>query len=216
MGMGLTPRSSTSPAISGIVSYQELSHQVPKKAQKLYDRAYKLAASARYAEALSLLDEATSVDPDFADAQADLAAVLLKLQRPDDAMPHLEKSLKLNPKSVASTENMAIALLMKLQPHDAELNARRAYELDRFSARPRLLLGLAMVINGKFTDDVVQVLQGAEPEFPQATLLLGRVYAGRGNIDLARTKIREYIKTQDESGREVAKEWLDALDHQQR
>ena len=52
----------------------------------------------------------------------------------------------------------------------------------------------------------------AEPVFPEASLLLGRIFASRGEIESAKLKIIEYLASPAVWGREMASEWLALLD----
>jgi hypothetical protein len=58
-------------------------------------------------------------------------------------------------------------------------------------------------------------LTQAELIFPEAGLLLGRVLAGRGEIQAAKLKILTYLASPAVWGREIASEWLALLDGKQ-
>jgi tetratricopeptide (TPR) repeat protein len=209
----IVPRRSASAGTdSATVSLQELKHQVPGKAAKEYRNAHKSFLAGDLSQAIEHFKKAIAIDPEFMDAHNDLAAVYLRRVEPDLALGSLETAIKLDPQSHVVYSNVAIAYLMKSQLGDAEIAARRTVNLDRVGNRSRLILGLVLVMQDKFTDEAAHLLDQAQAEYPQAMLLLGRLIAARGDIDGAKAKLREYLaKRTDGPGRELATEWLNTL-----
>jgi len=101
-------------------------------------------------EALKAFDKAVQIKPDDAELWAQLANVLVQLQRPDHAIPGFERALKLNPRYWYAAYNYAVLLLQserfeetlinfnlcdELQPDHATTltgRGRALYKLNRF------------------------------------------------------------------------------------
>jgi tetratricopeptide (TPR) repeat protein len=198
------------------VSLHELQHQVPGKAAKEFDRAGKATQKGNLQEAIMHLKKAVDIDPEFTDALVNLAATNLMLQHPEAAIPPLESAIKSDPQCTLAYSNLAIAYLMQNKLKDAELAARRNIDLDRSSPRSHLVLALAMVMQDKFTDEVAKLLNKAEQEFPQATLLSARVMAAHGDIAGAKEKLKEYLASNENTGRDLAQDWLNTLSNYER
>ena len=76
----------------------------------LYGRSVQLLAHGEFqAEVEALLREAHGLDPDNPDVLNNLGALLLKTNRPREAVPILERNLRLARDGVAALENLALA-----------------------------------------------------------------------------------------------------------
>jgi Flp pilus assembly protein TadD len=194
------------------VSIHELKHQVPRKAVKEYEKALKSNGAGRWEEAVGHFRNAIDIDPEFVEAHNDLAATYLRTGKADPAIPHLEKALQLDPQSSMAYSNLTVAYLLLKQPDHAEDAARRMIEIDRVSNRARFILALTLVMGNKFTDETAALLEKSEADFPQATLLLGRTLAAKGDLAGAAARVRKYLSFGEPSGRELATEWLTTLE----
>jgi hypothetical protein len=95
---------------------------------------------------------------------------------------------------------------------DAERAARQALDFERWGTRPPFILGCALVVQQKFTNEAEQSLRKAAADFPQAVLLLAPVLAAKGDFASAKDHVQRYLASGDGAGVEMANEWLRQLD----
>jgi len=196
---------------SSIVSVHQLKHSPPGKARNALNKGIKLFRKARFVEAIPWLGEAVKIDPEYTDAQNDLAAAYLKVGMPDKAIPPLLSAIKSDPHWELPYFNLVLAYIHKSEFSKAEDTARQMIGINPGSPRAGLGLGLALTLGNRFTPETQAVLTYAESVFPEATLLLGRVLAGRGEIEAARSKISTYLAGPGSWDRDIASEWLELL-----
>lgn len=199
------------PADGGIVTLQQLKHEVPGKATKEWERSEKAREKGDYAGAIAHLRKAIAIDPEFVGARNNLGAILLFSGKYQEAIPELEECIKLDPDNSLPYSNLTIAYLMKKDFEGAERAARRTNDIDRTSTRAKLVLGLTLVMEEKLTDEALNLLLRAAEDFPQARLLSARIYAARGKADEAETAIHEYLASGDTTGTDMANEWLSII-----
>jgi tetratricopeptide (TPR) repeat protein len=104
----------------------------------------------RYQEAEQRYREAIDIDPEFADALVNLAALLQA--NPAAAEPLLRRALKINPKYPGARAMLGLNFLSAGQEHDATVALRKALKI---SPRDHLaLLGLAHIarVEGRFDE----------------------------------------------------------------
>jgi len=207
--MPVVPRTPGSRQRDGAtVSIYELKHEISRKAWSEYEKAHKFLAADDLTNAEAHFNKAIAIDPEFVDAHNDLAAVYLKEAKAEPAIDHLEAAIKADPECAVAYSNLTVAYLMQGKTAAAETAARRTASIDRTGSRTRLILGLTLVMENKYTAETEAVLAQAAADYPQAMLLLGRTKAHRGNYAGARAQIERYLTTASPLGREMAQEWL--------
>lgn len=197
--------------LRGTVSVRQLQHRVPGNAAKEWDRAEKARTKGDVSTAVGHLRKAIENDPEFLAARNNLGAMLIAAGQPDEAIAQLKECLELDPHAPLPYANLAVALMMKEDFDGAEAIARRGLDLDRTGTRIRMILGLVLVMQDKFTDEALNSLLRAGKDFPQGALLSARVYAARGERDEAEAAIKGYLKSGDAAGEPLARQWLAAL-----
>ena len=197
---------------SSTVSVHQLEHSPPRKARNALHKGLRLLLKARFVEAIPWLCEAVKIDPEYTDAQNDLAAAYLKLGMPDKAIPPLISAIKSDPHWELPYFNLVLVYIHKNEFSKAEDTARQLIGIAPGNQRARIVLGLALTLENRFTPETQAVLTDAESVFPEATLLIGRVLAGRGEIEAAKSKISAYLASPGSRGRDIASEWLELLD----
>jgi len=195
-----------------IVTVHQLEHRPPSKARKTYGKGRRLLEKGQLSEAITWLGEAVAIDPEYSEAHNDLAAAYIRAGRPDQAIPLLKSTIDVDPHWGLAYFNLAVAYLSLNELSQAECTARRMAKIDAGSAQAGLVLGLSLTVENKFTLEAQAALTQAEPVFPEASLLLARILAGRGEIQAAKLKISTYLASPAMWGREMANEWLALLD----
>lgn len=78
---------------SPIATVHELSHQVPGRAEREFDRAWKARNKGALEKAIQHFEAAIAIDPEFAAALNDLGMTYLHLQRLDSAIKQFSKAI---------------------------------------------------------------------------------------------------------------------------
>jgi tetratricopeptide (TPR) repeat protein len=198
-----------------IVTVHQLKHSPPGEAREAFRKGRRFLEKHQVDEAITWLGKAVAIDPGYTDAYNDLAAVYINTGRADKAIPLLNSAIDIDPNWGLAHFNLAIAYLSVNELSQAERTARRMAEIDAGSAQAAFLLGLSLLMENRFTSETQTALTQAELIFPEAGLLLGRVLAGRGEIQAAKLKILTYLASPAVWGREIASEWLALLDGKQ-
>jgi tetratricopeptide (TPR) repeat protein len=178
------------------VSVNELGDKVPAKARKEFERASKLAAEGKSAEAIEHLRSAIALYPDFVMAHNDLGAQLLEQGDLDEAAEELHRAIELNPKAFNPFLNLGIVLIRQHKFSEAAETLKTAVSLSSNSPAARLYLGEALL--GTNNPD------GAEHEFRSAYTLggpayalslfyLGQIYMNKGERINARKAFEAYL-----------------------
>jgi tetratricopeptide (TPR) repeat protein len=198
----------------GTISIKRLNHKIPGKAAKEYEKGSHLRETRKLEGALSHFQKALQIDPEFVEAANDIGVTYADLNRPADAQAAFEKTIKIDPQYWSGYFNLAIIDLAGGHFADAERAARSAMDLNRAGSRTRVVLGMALVIQDKFSDEAINLLESTGEEYPQAHLFLARALAGKGKKDMARKQIQLFLRspqTKDEPAKTLAERWLQAL-----
>jgi Flp pilus assembly protein TadD len=108
--------------------------------------------------------------------------------------------------------NLVIGYIMTERFDAAERAARATVDLDRTDGLPRYLLGVALVYQRKFTEEALQCFELSSDERPLAHLLAGRVLIARNNLQAAKSEIRTYLSSKEQTHRVTANQWLDIIE----
>ena len=201
----------TPPGLDSTVSIRRLQHNIPGNALKEYERGVKESEKAEWAGAIAHFKRATEMDPEFVEAYNDWGAAYAKQDEVDKAISAFERAVAADPTYSQGFYNLAIMFMWKDQLPDAERAARRAVDCDRTSSSAALALGMALVFQDKFTDEAAGTLRKAIADYPQSHLFLARVLAGQGDLDAARSEVKQFLATGTKTGRDLAEIWLKKL-----
>jgi tetratricopeptide (TPR) repeat protein len=178
---------------SKTMSLHELSHHVPGRAVKEYERALKAANEGEKENSIPHYQKAIAADPEFLAAINNLGITYLDLNRVDVAIEQFTKAIAMDPHSAPPHVNLAIAYLRQGRFADAERAARRAVDLDRVNRYGRLILGVSSIMNGNFTTEAERSLTQAAQEYTVAKAWLAIGLAAKGDIANARDHLRTYV-----------------------
>jgi tetratricopeptide (TPR) repeat protein len=137
----------------------------------------------RLPEAAAEYRRAIELEPRFAEAYANLGAVLARLGQPADAIRAYERALTLNPKLTAARVNLGLAHYRAGALGSALEAFTAAYAQDSSLLQIRQLLGLVLLETGQ--DDLavphLEAAAQAAPDEVAVLFALGRAYARRGD-----------------------------------
>ncbi|HTX34494.1 MAG TPA: tetratricopeptide repeat protein [Bryobacteraceae bacterium] len=155
----------------GIEFYNKGYEQNYKKAADLFEKAFQ--ADPTYSQAAfylgltynALFDEdksqqyyekAIAIDPDYLEARADYAGMLLDTGSTDEAIRQINAVLTRNPNHAVALTMLAQADRLKgIYPQSIEA-ARKAIRLKPTNAEPHLWLGDSLRLSGKYADAVTE------------------------------------------------------------
>ena len=177
-----------------------------------FEKAAKAQEKGNLSNSIEHLQKAISVDPEFYDAINHLGANYLQTKQVQLAIEQFNQAIKIGPLKPVAYENLSLGFLLQGQWQDAERAARQAVNIDRGGTRAPLLLGYALVMQEKFTNEAEQSLRKAATDSPHATLLLAPVLASKGDIPSAKDHLQRYLVSGDRAGVAIANEWMQQLD----
>lgn len=203
----------TTPAApSPTVTMQELRHKVPPRARKKMEKAEKARLANRLDDAIDLYKQTIAIDPEYVAARNNLATLYLRGADTNLGLEQLQEAITVSPHNAMLFRNLAIGYELARQIADAERAARMAVDLDRTGAEPRLLLGLILLEEHKFTDEALRCFERTALQYPLSHLLGGRVLIGQGEMERGKSEIQAYLASGDQDNRQIALKWLASLD----
>jgi tetratricopeptide (TPR) repeat protein len=199
-------------AVSDIVTLHELSHQVPGKAAKEYERASRAVQMGDLEAAIQHYKKAIAIDPEFCAAINNLGSTYLRVNGTDLAIEQFNKAIAVDPHAATPYSNLAIAYLRQDQYSDAERTSRRALDLNRAGIHSRLVLGISLVLQKKFTAEAEQSLTRAASDYPRANFWLAVGHLIRGDIATAKDYLKMCLASGEKTSMNKAKALLQDLD----
>jgi Tfp pilus assembly protein PilF len=182
-------------AAANTVSFSALQHKTPQRAWNALRDAQKAAASGTTEAFIEHLQEAIRIDPDFAEAHSDLAAIYAQTGRMEEAMQHADTALRLNPQLPAAGCNFALLLVTLKRYEEAEAVARRMLNGTFYVSELQAALAISLIGQHKDINEAFEHLKQAVTEFPFVRLLAARVLNETGRSDLAVVQVKEYLRT---------------------
>jgi tetratricopeptide (TPR) repeat protein len=179
------------------VSVGELDKNVPKEARKEFERALKAAADDKTGEAITHLQKAVALYPDFMMAHNDLGAQLLEAGRLDEAAVELRAAIKLDPKAFNPRLNLGIVLLKQRHYADAAQALDQAIALDAQAPAAHLYAGMAQMMLKDLTRAEKELLLAHETggaEYALSLFNLGQLYLSKGDRAHALQSFEAYLQ----------------------
>jgi tetratricopeptide (TPR) repeat protein len=126
---------------------------------------------------------AIEIDPQFAEAHANLGAVLARLGRYEEAVLSDERALAINPQLTAARLNLGLAHYRAGALAAAVEAFQAVHTVEPSLLQARQLLGLVLVELGRDADAIphLEACAQAAPDEPAVLFALGRAYSRRGD-----------------------------------
>jgi protein O-mannosyl-transferase len=141
--------------------------------------------SGYWADNAAFLHHTIEVNPDVAFAHNNLGSILLKQQRPDEAIEHFNRALELEPRNAMAENNLGLALVQLGRLDEAEPHFRKAVELNPAYYKAYESLG-ALYLKTNRIDAAVASLKAAlevQPTEAKALNDLGIAFMRGGRVE---------------------------------
>jgi tetratricopeptide (TPR) repeat protein len=202
LSVRLSDRSSANRSTDSTVSLHQLTHKVPRQAQKAYDKGRQAVHKGDQHAAEEFFRQAVEVDPEFVDAHNELGASEVALGELSAALEHFQKAIDLVPEHRLALPNLSIVLAKLKRLHEAGDVARRALVVLPGEPRMHYILALSLLAENKPTPEALNSLHRASSEIPKAHIVAAEVLANTGRRDEAVLELEEYLRVQPEDDKE--------------
>ena len=187
------PRSDLS--ATNTVSFAALQHKTPSRAWDAFRAAQKAFAAGDPPRCILHLQEALSIDPNFAEAHNDLAARYAKMGQTEEALRHAETAFKLNSELPEAGCNLALLLVSLKKYPEAETVTRRLLSGPHCLPELQGVLAISLIGQRRNMDEALEHLRQAATQLPFITLLAAHTLVESGRPDLAVIQVREYLQS---------------------
>ena len=201
----LNTQSSANRSAGSTVSLQQLTHKVPRQAQKAYDKGRQAAHKGDQHAAEGFFRQAVEADPEFVDAHNELGASEVALGELPEAAEQFQKAIELVPEHRLALPNLSVVLAKLKRFHEAGEVARRALVVLPGEPRMHYILALSLLAENKQTPEVLNNLRRAAPDIPKAHIVAAEVFANTGRPDEAVLELEEYLRVQPADDKERPK-----------
>ena len=190
------------------VSLKQLEHKIPERAVKEQRKGRAALLKGDYELARKYLENALSIDSQFADAHNDLGVVIGKSGHTDQAIPEFQKAIDLAPTHDQAVQNLIIALYTSGRYHEVCPAARRALVMNPSLVHIRFLLALSLIADGGDEAEALLNLKRAAPQLPEAHVTLSNLLVKIGQREDAAQELEMYLRSANK--RSLEKEAVEA------
>ncbi|MCX6611836.1 MAG: tetratricopeptide repeat protein [Acidobacteria bacterium] len=154
------------------VSLSRLQHKIPRQAIKEYVAAHEASRKGERNKAISHLQKAIEIDPDYFEAHNNLGVQWMREGKAAEAINAFERAIAIDAGDSLAETNLSVALLSLGRFAEAETAARAGLRGDALSARARLYLALSLLEQKKGRKEVLFHLSKASSQLEPARKLL--------------------------------------------
>jgi tetratricopeptide (TPR) repeat protein len=189
--------------------------RIPSKARKEYERSQKAFRSGDVRASAEHLQNALQIYPDFLDAHNTLGLRFIQLREYQKALIEHQAALDLDPSNARTHQDIAFVFLLLNRVKEAEAEAREALNLDSRLPASRYVLGRAIIAQGRFNSEGIEMLRQSEAAFPDASLVLAQVHFSFHQTDQVIADLRHYLRAPtDQDNKQKAECWVAQLSQQ--
>jgi tetratricopeptide (TPR) repeat protein len=192
----LADTQSANRATGTTISMQQLTHKVPRQAQKAYDKGRQASLKGDQLLAADFFGQAVAADPEFVDAYNELGAADVALGHLPEAAEQFQKAVNLVPEHRLALPNLSIVLAKMRRFHEAAEVARRALLVVPGMAKMQYILAIGLLSEHKESQEAIKNLRSASGEIPKAHLVAAEALVECGKRDEAAQELEDYLRTQ--------------------
>ena len=161
------------------VSVKQLVHPPDKKAVHAFESALRLSSAGKYDDAVSELEKAIRISPEFAAAHTNLAVQHFRLGRFEESIAESARAIQIGGPDPRNLCNLASAQARLHRFAAAEKSARAALRLDSSFLKANLILGSVLTNHPATRGEGIIHLEKAAAEFASARQFLEQLRASR-------------------------------------
>jgi tetratricopeptide (TPR) repeat protein len=211
----LIPDTRSGGSARNTVSFATLQHKTPSRAWDAFRMAQKAGNAGDTEKCLQDLNEALSIDPEFAEAHSDLAARYAKMGRVDVALQHAQMAFSLNSSLPEAGCNFALMLVSLKRYPEAETIARRLLTGSSYLPVLHGIVAISLIGQRRNFDEALGHLRLASTEIPFITLLAARAFAEVGETTFAVDQVKLYLQSSaHECERQELEAWVYSVESQ--
>jgi Tfp pilus assembly protein PilF len=200
------------PAAHSIVTVHQLAHRIPARARNEQNRAFAAQHKGDSAAAIEHFKKAIHNDPEYQDAINDLGVLYLRCGNIELAAEQFSNAIAVDPHEPTPYFNLTLAYIGQSQFAAAEQTARRLVDVDRTGKGGPFLLGVSLVLQGKFTAEAERNLAGVTADYPLAELWLAVGLVEKGDLAGARHRLHQYNARGETKGADVVASLLTRME----
>ena len=157
------------------VSLTQLMHPPNKKSVQAFHSALRLSSAGKHDDAVSQLETAVRISPEFAAAHTNLAVEHFRLGRIEEAAAETARAIQIGGPDPLNLCNLAMAQARLRRYEEAEQSARASLHLDSHYVRANMILGFILVDEPRTRAEGIKHLEKAATEFDVAREFLERL-----------------------------------------
>jgi Flp pilus assembly protein TadD len=157
------------------VSLKELMHPPAKKAVQAFHSALRLSSTGKHGDAVTQLETAVRISPEFAAAHTNLAVEHFRLGRMEESAAESARAIEIGGPDPLNLCNLAMAQALLQRYDEAAKSARASLRLDSHYVRANMILGFILVDEPATRAEGIQHLEKAAADFDLARRFLERL-----------------------------------------
>ncbi len=206
LNIRLKNQSSANRTAEPSISLRQLTHKVPRPAQKAFDRGRQAVAKGDHNAAAECFRQAIAADPEFVDAYNELGASEVALGQLPAAAEQFQKAIDLVPEHRFALPNLSIVLAKMQRFHEAGIVARRALQVvPGVGGKMHYILAFGLLADHAEPQEAITNLLLAAMEIPKAHIVAADVLLQCGRRAEAVRELEEYLRVQPKDDAERPK-----------
>ena len=207
------PYALSEPSLKNVVSREELNHKIPRQAQNAFRTALKAEELGNLPESIEAFKKALTIDPQFVEAEINLAMQYSRSRQPEQAIAHAQRAFAMRSGDPDAARTLAMLLLDAKQYAQIERVARLMLIKQQAVSEMHGLLAISLVGQRRNLDEAFTHLELAAQNFPIARWLVANALVEAGLPELAAVQINSYLQSSaNECERKSMENWIARID----
>jgi hypothetical protein len=201
------------PSAANVVSLAELSHSVPRQALDAFHAGLKAIDADDRLKSIECFHRAVSIDPQYAEAETNLAVLYSGIGRSEEAFQHAQRAFDINPGWVEAGHTLAMLLIGTKRYVQSESLARAMLANQQAVPEMHAILAISLIGQRRSFEEAFGHLRLASEDFPIARLLAANTLVEIGLPTVAATQISSYLEfSAHECERAALESWMANVD----